>query len=32
MKECLSVKAFLAQPQSRREKFALNKLAEDDLL
>jgi len=30
--ECLSEKAFLAQPQARREEFALIKLAEDALL
>ena len=32
LKECLSEKAFLAQPQARREEFALIKLAEDALL
>ena len=32
LQECLSEKAFLAQPQARREEFALIKLAEDALL
>merc|ERR1719154_298617 len=32
LEECLSEKSFLAQPQARREEFALIKLAEDALL
>ena len=32
LEECLSEKAFLAEPQARREEFALIKLAEDALL